>query len=142
MTLDAPAPAAAPGPATAAGAVVYAKDLARMARFYERVIGLERVEIDAQFVLLRGCGIDLVVHQIPPRWAEQIVIDSPPQRRQDTPIKLTFVVPDLAAAREAALSLGGVLDDPSLAWDWRGRRHCDGHDPEGNVFRLQQALMG
>jgi hypothetical protein len=34
----------------------------------------------------------------------------------------------------------GQLDPAGQAWDFRGRRHLDGLDPEGNVVQLRQAL--
>jgi hypothetical protein len=31
-----------------------------------------------------------------------------------------------------------MLDPAASEWTWRGLRHCDGHDPEGNVIQLRQ----
>ncbi len=96
-------------PAARAGAVVYAKDPARVAAFYEG-----------------------------PAIAASIVIETPPERRQDTPIKLVLPVSSLQAVRMAAARLGGALNAPEREWAWRGWRFCDGHDPEGNVVQFRQ----
>ncbi|MEO7082818.1 MAG: hypothetical protein ABI085_00790 [Gemmatimonadaceae bacterium] len=50
--------------------------------------------------------------QIPPKVAASIEIEEPPLRRSETPIKLVFSVPSLAAAREAAANLGGRVEVP------------------------------
>ena len=68
------------------------------------------------------------------------MVSDPPARREGTPIKLGFLVPSIAAGRVAAPDLGGAIDDVEDEWDWLGRRHCDGHDPEGNVIQLQELL--
>lgn len=120
-----------------AGAVVYAKDLAGVSRFYAEVAGLPVVERDSDYTLLQSEGFQLVLVQIPAAIAAGIEISVPPERREDTPLKLCLLVPDLAAARARAVALGGVLDPVEREWVFQGRRVCDGHDPEGNVFQLQ-----
>ncbi|QPF74755.1 hypothetical protein G8A07_18735 [Roseateles sp. DAIF2] len=122
-----------------AAAVVYAKDLARMSRFYAEVVGLPVVERDSDYTVLQSGAFQLVLVEIPAAIAAGIEISVPPERREETPLKLCLLVPDLAAARAQAAALGGVLDPPAHEWVFQGRRVCDGHDPEGNVFQLQVA---
>jgi hypothetical protein len=89
----------------------------------------------------RGSGrwrSQLVVHRIPKHIAEAIAIESPPVRRESTPIKLVFWVTSLADARIASGRLGGVLDSTEREWQFEGVKVSDGHDPEGNVFQLRE----
>lgn len=138
MTKDAMKP-----PSGLTGAVLYAKDMARVAAFYEQVCGLTAAGGDKTHVALQAAGSLLVVHAIARAYAKDIVITQPPQRREDTPIKPVFGVPSLAAARAYAAALGGVLDPVAREWTYTrqgsARTMCDGHDPEGNVFQLWQA---
>jgi predicted enzyme related to lactoylglutathione lyase len=122
----------------AAGAVVYAKDAARVAAFYAGVAGLREVQVESDHVILEASQFQLVVLAVPASIASSIHISSPPQRRQDTPIKLVFPVQSLPAARAAAQRLGGELNPVEAEWEFQGSRVCDGHDPEGNVFQVRQ----
>jgi len=122
----------------AAGAVVFAKDIARVSRFYEQVIGLERVHEVADHVVLESEGFELVVVAIPAEIAARIEISTPPVRRENTAVKLVFHVADLDAARTAARAAGGELNPAAREWSFQGARVCDGHDPEGNVIQLRQ----
>jgi len=121
-----------------AGAVVYAKDLARVSRFYAQVAGLDIVHEVADHAVLESGDCELVVVAIPAAIAAGIHIATPPVRRENTALKLVFRVDDLAAARALAEAAGGALNPPEREWDFQGARVCDGHDPEGNVFQLRQ----
>ena len=118
--------------------VIYAKDKARVAAFYQHTLTLAVLESQATHDLLQGPGLELVVHAIPEAYADDIVITQPPQQREDTPFKPVFTVPDLAAVRLAAVATGGGLQDASRAWPWRGSTRLDGHDPEGNIVQFAQ----
>jgi hypothetical protein len=121
-----------------AGAVVYAVDVARLTTFYAQVTQLPVLVVELDYALLSTSTFELVIHAIPPQIAAQIEITMPPQRREDTPIKLSFRVASLAEARERAAALGGQLDPVGREWEFRGSRLCDGHDPEGNVIQLRE----
>jgi predicted enzyme related to lactoylglutathione lyase len=54
------------------------------------------------------------------------------------PIKLTFDVASIEAARATIVDRGGRLD--ATEWEFRGYRHCDCVDPEGNVDQLREAI--
>lgn len=123
-----------------AGAVLYARDMGRLAAFYSAVAGLNEVQREHDFAVLENGGNQITIVAIPERIASKVDIASPPRRREETPIKLFFAVPRLDAARKTIAGLGGALDPPEREWQFRGWRVCDGHDPEGNVFQLRESL--
>jgi hypothetical protein len=127
-----------------AAAVVYAADLDRMAGFYGALVGSdwECVAGDGH-VSLGTAAFELVVVRVPPHVAATIALTDPPERREETPVKVCLPVDDLALARRTAAELGGVLDPDDRTWVYEDPltgpvRVCDGHDPEGNVFQLRE----
>lgn len=121
-------------------AVLFAKDHQVLARFYREVAGLRDAGGDADHVKLAGGAFELIVHQIPERYAKHIDIATPPVVREMTAIKLCFPCDDLARARETAVRLGGNLYGKEREWRSDSATVCDGYDPEGNVFQLFQPL--
>jgi hypothetical protein len=95
-------------------------------------------EEESSHDLLRGPGIELVVHAIPRRQSSEITITRPPRVREETPFKPAFLVPDLEAVRTAAKATGGFLKPSEAAWHIRGATVLDGWDPEGNVVQFKQ----
>ena len=120
-------------------AAVYAKDAWRLANFYSEVLDLTREEEGPTFVLLSSEGLELSIIQSPPALAERIQIAEPPEVRESTPIKLSLLVGNLESTRPKIVRLGGGLKASAKAWSWRGAKHLDGWDPEGNVFQLRQS---
>lgn len=127
-----------------AAAVVYAVDLDRVAGFYGELLGSdwERVAGDGH-VSLGTAAFELLVVRVPPHVADTITLTDPPERREETPVKVCLPVDDLALARGTAAELGGVLDPDDRVWVYDDPctgpvRVCDGHDPEGNVFQLRE----
>lgn len=119
------------------GAVLFAKDVARLARFYETLVPL-RVEVAARdHAVLVSDGFELVIHGIPAAIAASISITAPPAPREDVPVKLFFAVDDLARVRAQIAALGGSLAPETREWEARGFRACDGLDPEGNVIQFR-----
>lgn len=123
------------------GAVVYAKDLARVSAFYAELLGFAAANSQPDHVVLESPGYELVVVAIPERIAESIELADPPVRRTDTPIKLVFTVASIEAARVLAAARGGQIDPPEREWQFREFRVCDGHDPEGNVVQLRERVQ-
>lgn len=121
------------------GLVVFAKNKKRVSAFYRQTLGLEVQESDTSHDLLRGHGYEVVVHTIPRKYAASITITKPPEPRQETPFKPTFVVASLAEVRRAAEATGGCLKPESGAWHFREHVVLDGWDPEGNVVQFKQA---
>lgn len=124
-----------------AAAVVYCLDEHRVAAFYAALGGLAEVEsADRDFVTLESERLQVSFVRVPAHVAAAYPLADPVERRSDTPVKLVLPVPDLAAARAAAPALGGSVDPVERQWDWRGGRHVDAVDPEGNVVSLRQPL--
>jgi len=123
---------------TTAGAVLYVKDIRRMASFYAAVLGFQETASDDTHVVLERPGFQLVIHGIPRDIAQSIDIATPPVRRATAAIKPVFVVESLAFVREAVESRGGVMNPVEKAWTFQGFTVCDGLDPEGNVLQFRQ----
>jgi predicted enzyme related to lactoylglutathione lyase len=122
-----------------AGAIVYAKDIQRLARFYAAVADLEIVHEADDHVVLESETYELVIVAIPAAIAARIVISTPPERRENTALKLSFLVDSLSETRVAAKEAGGELNPPAKEWDFQGMRVCDGCDPEGNMIQVREA---
>ena len=120
------------------GAVIYAKDYRALAKFYEHVAGMTQRESDKEYVLLETPSFQLVILQIPESIAANISIEKPPRKRENTPIKLFLNVTSIEQARRTAKALGGELNGEEKEWKFHGVKRCDGIDPEGNVFQVQE----
>lgn len=119
-------------------AVIFAKDLQKMASFYREVFGARVSRSDAHHELLELAGFHLVVHQIPHELAKSIVISSPPERLESNAVRLNFPVADIVRARRNAQRLGGQIDDRPPAWATDESLFL-GFDPEGNVIGVTPA---
>ena len=123
-----------PGPA-AAGVLLYAKDVNRLAQFYAQVLGLREVHREAAWVVLASSALELVIHAIPQAVAENIHIGTPPQRRANVAMKFFVTVPSLSIAAQQVAALGGVVFDE--AWSGPDFALNNAMDCEGNVFQLR-----
>ena len=120
------------------GAVIFAKEILRVAEFYRDVLGMPILVAEKDHIILESATFQLVIHGIPKKIAAQIQIQAPPSLREDTALKLFFPVESIAQARLKAKALGGALKPKSSEWEARGFRACDGHDPEGNVLQVRE----
>ncbi len=125
------------GPARA-GLFLYARDMLRLARFYESVAGFRRLHESAELIVLQSPDIQLLVHAIPEHIARDIAITSPPERRENTALKFFFTVPSLSRVRELAAGLGGEVFCEN--WQGPGFVVCNAMDPEGNVFQVREPV--
>ncbi len=119
------------------GLFAYAKDLPRLAAFYESLLGFARIHAGEDLVVLEESqGLQFVLHAIPAFIAEGIEIQSPPVPRDRAALKFFFTVPSLDAAAAPASALGGsVLRE---RWQGDGFVACNAVDPEGNIFQLRE----
>ena len=120
-----------------ASAVIFAKDNARLARFYTEVLKARTIRAEPGYEVLQLADIELVIHAIPEHIANTFETASPPALREDASIKLAFPVVSLESTRKVVTSLGGVAHGRS--WQGEGFTACDVSDPEGNVLQLREA---
>ena len=120
------------------GAVVYVKDLTVMVSFYTGVFDAVAHQSSDDFVLLTLGDTAVTLVRMPPEIASTVSISSPPERRIDTPIKLSFAVGSIDAARLSASAHGGHIDSPDTEFTFGTVRVCDGYDPEGNVVQVRE----
>ena len=97
-----------PGPARA-GALIYARDPSLLSHFYRTLLQMEIRSQSDELIVQENADIQLLLHAIPAPYAEQVVITTPPQLREQGAIKLFFTVPSLAWAEAKAADLGGGL---------------------------------
>jgi predicted enzyme related to lactoylglutathione lyase len=125
----------------AAAAVLYVMDLGRMSAFYERSFGMSPAEPGGgDFRVLASDDWELSLVQMPAAEAAAVEITDPPARRAGSPVKLAFEVASLEELRPVVAGAGGQPDPVEAAWEFRGRRHLDCLDPEGNVVQLRQRV--
>ena len=84
--------------------------------------------------------MELVIHGVPPHVLAPAT-ETPPPAREDTAIKLFFVVPSLARTREMAPLLGGYVFPPEREFTARRFRACNACDPEGNVVQFRELFL-
>jgi len=119
-------------------AVLFVKDLQRLAAFYSQALGMTCTVSDEHHSVLKCRGFSLIVHQIPKQIADAITLQQPPERRVDGALRLNFPVQSIEDTRRAARSLGGEIDDDPPGWAGPKANDFFGYDPEGNVFMVSQ----
>jgi predicted enzyme related to lactoylglutathione lyase len=125
-----------PGPARA-GAVLYAKNIEKLAAFYETLLPMARIHASAELIIVESPDFQLVIHAMPPHIASTVVIESPPVRREQSAVKLFFTVSSLSEARATAAKLGGEVFLEQ--WQGPGFRVSNACDPEGNIFQVRES---
>jgi hypothetical protein len=118
-------------------ALLFAKRLGVVAEFYQVVFGAHVSRSDANHAVLDFDGFNLMIHQLPAHLAVAVAVKSPPERREQSAIRLDYPVDDLAHSRSEAARLGGVIDDTPPPWAANDTTFFLGHDPEGNVFGVK-----
>jgi predicted enzyme related to lactoylglutathione lyase len=121
-------------------AVLYVADLGRMRSFYGACFEMEVVDEGDDYCVLESEPMTLSLVTAPRHLAPAVVPSVPPSRREDVPIKLAFAVQSIDGSRPRLAEFGGVVDPTTNAWEFRGRIHCDGVDPEGNVIELIELI--
>jgi predicted enzyme related to lactoylglutathione lyase len=120
------------------GAVLFVKDLEKVASFYERVAKFRRRHTATDHVVLTSGSYELIVHALPVDVAKSIILDSPITVREDCCLKLVFAVDSISNARKVAAKLGGLVNARDREWQYQRETVCDGCDPEGNVIQFRQ----
>lgn len=123
------------------GAVIYAKDLDEVSRFYVNGLGMSVSERQPDHIVLSGESTELVLVRIPAGIAGEIRIAKPPLPRAATPIKLVFRVASIDGLRRSIVASGGSVNAQETMWNFGNDRVCDAFDPEGNIFQLRECLQ-
>jgi catechol 2,3-dioxygenase-like lactoylglutathione lyase family enzyme len=121
-------------------AVLFVKDLRKVATFYATALAMGVVASDEHHFVLNCEGFELIVHQIPKAIADTIVLEEPPARRVSGAIRLDYPVGNIEECRRAARALGGAIDEKPPDWADPGAKFFFGYDPEGNQFGVRPAL--
>jgi predicted enzyme related to lactoylglutathione lyase len=122
------------------GAVLYIKDRLRMRSFYEGCFVMRVVDDTDDYCVLESEVLTLSLVVVPGDVGATIVLSTPPAPRVNVPIKLVFPVDRIEHSRIRLAELGGLVEPATSEWEFRGRVHCDGLDPEGNVLQLVQEI--
>ena len=123
------------------GAVIFAKDVARLAAFYEQIFSLAVKYATPDKVILETSSLLLVIHAIPADVASSINITEPPLMRENCALKLILPVQSLAETRAKAHVLGGGLAPETMEWSAGNFNACDGFDPEGNMLQFREIAV-
>jgi hypothetical protein len=121
---------------------LYVKYLTRMRNFYRGCFEMDVVEVADDFSVLESDAWRLMFVVMPAEVAARVEISVPPMRREEVPTKLAFAVRSIRGVRPVAISVGGRVDPVETEWEFRGLRHCDCVDPEGNVIQLVEPADG
>lgn len=123
------------------GAVIFAADVDRVARFYEVILTMSPVYIEPGLRVIASDRTELVIHGVPEQLSAPAVAGTAPVPREDTAIKPFFVVQSLAKARDMAPLLGGYVFPPDREFASRRFRACNACDPEGNIVQFRELLV-
>ena len=121
------------------GVLIYALQLDIVSSFYELVLGANVLQADCEHRVLQSPDVQLIIHAIPPQFAEQITIAVPPVPREEQAIKPFFTVESLATAERIAEECGGKVWGP--LWPGPGLRVRNVCDPEGNIVHLRERTV-
>lgn len=124
-----------PSPAKS-GVLFYAKNLLAVSAFYEKLLNAKVLHTDEMHRVLQSPDAQLIIHAIPPQYAQDIVITVPPVPREDQAIKPFFTVGSLDEAVAQVETLGGVVVGP--IWPGPGMRVRNVCDPEGNIIHIRE----
>ncbi len=124
-----------PSPAKS-GVLFYAKNLLTVSAFYEKLLNAKVLLADEMHRVLQSPDAQLIIHAIPPQYAQDIVITVPPVPREDQAIKPFFTVACLDEAVAQVETLGGVVVGP--IWPGPGMRVRNVCDPEGNIIHIRE----
>jgi predicted enzyme related to lactoylglutathione lyase len=121
------------------GAVIFAKDVDAVARFYQHVVPMSILAKEDGAVRLENETVQLVIHALPSHVTKGVEISVPPVVRRATWIKPVFAVDSLERVSALVADFGGGMEPVSSAFVWAGFRAWDGHDPEGNQVQFREA---
>ncbi len=90
------------------GAVFFAKDISRVARFYQELLDMGVTHSDEGVIVLESSRQQLVIHGIPRQIAKSMDITAPPKRREEDGFRRVFM-------RKALQPEAGSTSAPAIA---------------------------
>lgn len=111
------------------GAIVYARNIQEVSKYYIKVFGLSVVHETNDLVSLGGEGFNIVVHTPPIGVPEQGF----------NTVKLFVAVESLENTRNQTIELGGEAFEGE--WSNQKFRACNIADPEGNHIQLREFTL-
>lgn len=111
--------------------ILFTGDVDRLASFYRDVLGLTVVESEPGWCVLDAGGVLLALHGIPEHIAGKV--SEPPEKREDSYWKPTFLVDDLDATLARLAAAGIAMSAPKT---YGPRTYSDGIDVDGNVIQI------
>ncbi len=115
--------------------ILYVQDVGRLTRFYRDILGLPIVqEIEDEWTVFRPGPCELALHRVGRAYR---VADASSWKVQ-TNVKFVLVVTREISELRAELVAKGVPMREIKSYPGFPGPLCDGEDPEGNVFQLQQ----
>jgi predicted enzyme related to lactoylglutathione lyase len=115
--------------------VVFSVDVRRLATFYETVLGVAPNVESSGDIRLFGDREEILIHSLPRSVTKTILIETPPEPREGSPLKPVFDVDSLEAALQKVEEKGGVLTGRTFSIGGIARH--DVLDPDGNVIQLR-----
>jgi len=119
---------------------MYSYNVKTLGDFYKEALNLIEIESGDDYVCLGKSGIEINILRMNSKEGNKIAPEITLHIREETPIKCSFLIASFEQARKANTKFGGMLQDEKDAWEWRGAKHLDGYDPEGNVLQYRVML--
>jgi predicted enzyme related to lactoylglutathione lyase len=116
--------------------ILFGQNIAKLKDFYIENFGLSLVEeIKDEWVVLKAGQMEIAFHKIGAAY------QSAGEFKAESNTKLVFKIEtELAALRKRLIS-DGVLLGEIKSFPGIDALFCDGEDPEGNVFQLEQQTV-
>ena len=115
--------------------ILFGKEIDKLKNFYLGNFGFSLLEeIRDQWVLLKAGQIEIALHKIGRQY------DSDEIFRAASNTKLVFGVNSNLELTRNKLISNGVLLQEIKSFEGVNALFCDGEDPEGNIFQLEQRL--
>jgi len=115
--------------------ILFVQDVNRLKIFYQENLQLKLVEeIAGQWVVLAAGNCNIGLHKV----GQQYEVAAPETFRAESNTKIVFECDEDIFNLQEQLSRAPVKIEPVKTFENYGFWLCDGEDPEGNVFQLQQ----
>ena len=119
--------------------ILYVQDVRRLTHFYQEVLGFPLIQtIEDEWALFRPGSCELALHRVGRAYR---VADTG-SWKVETNVKFVLVVKREIAELGVELISKGVPMREIKSYPGFPGPLCDGEDPEGNVFQLEQGSVG